>query len=482
MGESLEEPPDNKNLFKTGRVLLEPKKKFSSLLIAKNLEIKTKINQEGFQICLGRKNFGIIYPENIWQIYPDSLKKSLSEILTFALTLHLPYLFEIDRLIYRMPKVKAKNLILEGFIKSLPATALMKSEKTSKLLEKFSKINYLFEKGENQGFDPISIEQENEAVLAFSFGKDSLLTFSVCKEIGLKTIPVYMEEPITYFENRHKRILAKNFFKEFNQKIIFLKNEAGILREAGKNGWYGWELQLTHLGLFSLPVAFAKRAKYFFFANEQSCNDKFLDSEGYWCNPVYEQSIEWVLKFRKIVKSIGIKNLFVGSLVEPIHEIAIIKILHKRYPEIAKYQMSCGEVEVENEKSRWCGNCSKCARIFIFLLANGIDPKKVNFPHDMLKLKFKNKFSLFNGKNGNYGYDKAGLGRDEQLLAFLLAYRNGAKGDLIEFFKKFYLKEAEKREKELREKYFGIHSTTTIPKELKEKVLNIYREGLKDLK
>lgn len=480
MGQSLEEPPDNKNFIKKEEVLIEPQKRNGSFLVAKNLEIKKKINQKGFQISLGRKNFEIVYPKNIWQVYPDSLKKSLSESLVFAFTLHLPYLFDIEKLIYRMPKVKSRNLILEGFIKSLPATALMKSERTSKLLERFSKINYSFEKEENH--DPISIEQENEAVLAFSFGKDSLLTFSLCREIGLKTTPVYMEEPITSFENRHKRILAKKFFKEFNQKIIFLKNEAGILREGGKNGWHGWELQLTHLGLLSLPVAFAKRAKYFFFANEQSCNEKFLDREGYWCNPVYEQSVEWVLKFRKIVKSVGIKNLFVGSLVEPLHEIAIVKILHRRYPEIAKYQMSCGEVEVENEKSRWCGNCSKCARIFIFLLANGIEPKKVNFPHDMLKLKFKNKFSLFNGKNGNYGYDKAGLGRDEQLLAFLLAYRNGAKGDLIEFFKKFYLKEAEKREKELREKYFGIHSTTTIPQELKEKVLKIYREELKNLK
>jgi hypothetical protein len=181
-----------------------------------------------------------------------------------------------------------------------------------------------------------------------------------------------------------------------------------------------------------------------------------------------------------MIKNLGIENIFVGSLVEPLHEIAIIKILHHRYPEIGKYQMSCGEVEVEKIENRWCQNCSKCARIYIFLLANGIDPKKVGFKVDMLDLKYKNKFSVFNGKNEKtYGYDKSLLGRDEQLLAFLLAFERGVKGKLIEIFKKNYLKEAKEREKELRKKFFGIHSTRTLPEELKDKVLKIYREELR---
>jgi len=71
------------------------------------------------------------------------------------------------------------------------------------------------------------------------------------------------------------------------------------------------------------------------------------------------------------------------------------------------------------------------------------------------------------------------VGRDEQLLAFYLAYKQGYKGELIDLFTKLYLKEAEKREKELREDYFGIHSTKTLPKELKDKLLNIYQEELK---
>jgi hypothetical protein len=475
--ENSEDPPDSKNSLTKEKVsLIEPKRQKGSFFVEKKLLVNPGVTEAGIEIEIGGKKSKIIYPKEIWKKYPYGIKKILSQNLALIFTVHLPYLLNIERIDYQMPEILNKKLIFEGFKKSLPSTALMKSRGTSELLEKFKKTKFSFLDKNNQVIDPKKIESKNTAVLAFSFGKDSLLTYALCRELGLKIIPIYVEEPLSEIENYHKKILAKNFFKEFGQKIVILKNEIGSLREPGKNGWFGWELQLTQLGLVSLPLIFSNGAKYFFFANEQSCNDKFLDKDGFWCNPVYEQSVEWMIKFREIIKNLGIENLFVGSLVEPLHEIAIIKILHHRYPEIGKYQMSCGEIH--KKENRWCGNCSKCARIYIFLLANGINPKIVDFPVDMLKLKFKNKFSLFNGHNGNYGYDKSKLGRDEQLLAFWLAWKRGVRGELMNLFEKLYLKEAKKREKELIKKYFGIHSTITLPLELKEKLLKIFKEEL----
>lgn len=477
-----EEPPDSSLLKKGGVLIKESPKERGSFFVEKKILIETKISERGLQINVNKKSFSINFPKIIWENCPLSFKEIFSENLAFALTLHLPYLLNSNSLIYKMPEPETKEIISQGFQLSLPATALMKNEKTSKLLKKFSQIKYQFNGRKNSSFDPPLRKLKKEGILLFSFGKDSLLTFSLCKEIGIKPIPIYVKEPLTLWENYHKERLAKEFSQEFNQEILFLENEAGKLREPGKSGWYGWELQLTQFGLMFLPIAFSKRASYLFFANEQSCNDQFLDEEGFFCNPVYEQSVDWTLKFEKMAKILGLKNIKVSSLIEPLHEIAIIKILHSRYPEIGKYQMSCGEILEKITESRWCGNCSKCARIYIFLLANNIDPKRVGFPHDMLEFKYKNRFALFEDGNGkNYGYDKARLGRDEQLLAFLLAWRNGGRGDLIDLFKSLYLKEAEKREKELRKKYFGIHSTTTIPNEIKDKVLKIYKEELKDL-
>jgi hypothetical protein len=81
----------------------------------------------------------------------------------------------------------------------------------------------------------------------------------------------------------------------------------------------------------------------------------------------------------------------------------------------------------------------------------------------------------------NRAYEKPKAVRDEQLLAFLLAYRRGLKGDLINLFEKKYLNEAKKREGALRKKFLGINSVVTIPFEIRNKIINIYNEEIKKI-
>ncbi len=447
--------------------------------------VEVQVGENRISVDVDGEPFSIVFPKGFFEKYPRPAKKILAENLAFASTIHLPFLMGRNVVKYQMSKPSAKDLIEEGFKLSLPATAFLKSQKTSELLRRFSEFQYLFEGGDASEYILSQEDLADAAVLLFSFGKDSLLTYALCREVGVKPILVYVREPLTVRENYFKEKLSKRFFEEFEEEVLFIDNGLGALREPDKSlkerGWYGWELQLTQIGLMLLPIAYAEKAKYIFFGNEKSCDEGFFDEEGFWCNPVYEQSSEWIFKFREVVKTLGLEKLSVGSLVESLHDLAIIRILHNRYPEIAKYQMSCGENLFELKGSRWCGNCSKCARMYIFFLANDIDPRKLDVPTDMLESKYRELFCLFNVGRGNYGYDSSGLGRDEQLLAFLMAYRNGYEGDLMELFKKTYLEEAEKREKELKKKFFGIHHAKTMPEELKDKIFKIFREELKDL-
>ncbi len=453
--------------------------------MASPIPIKLSIGKNSISVEVDGRSFSVTFPKNSLEKYPEPAKRILAENLAFASTIHLPFLMGKNTVMYQMRKPLAKELIEEGFRLSLPATAFLKSQKTSELIEKFSKFQYFFEEEEPSKHTLRQEDFEDKAVLLFSFGKDSLLTYAICREIGVKTVPVYVREPLTIWENYFKEELSKRFFEEFGEEVLFIDNGLGALREPDKGleerGWYGWELQLTQIGLMLIPIAYVEKARYIFFGNEKSCDEGFFDEEGFWCNPVYEQSSEWILKFREIVKTLGVENILIGSLIEPLHELAVIRILHHRYPEVAKYQMSCGENMPEPRKSRWCGNCSKCARIYVFLLANNVDPEKLDMPTNMLESKYRSLFCLFNGGKGNYGYDSARLGRDEQLLAFLLAYRNGYEGDLIDLFKKMYLEEAERREEELKKKFFGVHLAKTTPEELKGRVLEIFQEELKEV-
>lgn len=452
------------------------------------ISVKPEVRENGFSLNVDENSFPIIYPKNLWAKYPLWAREKLSQSLAFALTMHLPFFSKINFLDYQTQKPETLEILKAGFSSCLSSVAVcLESQKTSNLLKEFAAIKYRFERGrKNDVPPPAKITTKNIAAIPFTFGKDSLLTFGLCRELRIDPLPIFVKEPLTQSENFQKEKLAKQFFKEFKKRILFVNNEAGALREIfkdkiDKEGTFGWELQLTHFGLMLLPIAFSQKAGYLLFSNEQSCNDKFRDKEGFWCNPVYEQSAEWLLEMGRIAKILGLADLKVASLLEPIHEIAIIKILHRRYPQLAKYQMSCGQDLPEEADYRWCENCSKCARNYIFFLANGINPKKVGIKNDLLNSRYRDKFTLFFGKNVKsiYSYDSSELSRDEQLLAFQLARKRGCRGELIDLFKKLYLKEAESREKELKEKYFGIHSSTTMPGDLKEKVLKIYRQELK---
>jgi hypothetical protein len=171
-------------------------------------------------------------------------------------------------------------------------------------------------------------------------------------------------------------------------------------------------------------------------------------------------------------------NIQIVSLVEPLYNIAEVKILHHRYPHLLKYVASCFSRKLTNE--RWCCQCSNCAKAFLFASAVKGNLKELGIKGNFFDIKHKKLFSLFSTATKRI-YEKPPEVREEQLLAFLLAYRNNCKGGLIDLFEKEYLKEAEEKEKELRKKFFGIHSTDSIPKEMKNRVLEIYRQELKDL-
>jgi len=64
------------------------------------------------------------------------------------------------------------------------------------------------------------------------------------------------------------------------------------------------------------------------------------------------------------------------------------------------------------------------------------------------------------------------------MFAFYLAYRNNAKGYLIDLFKKKFLKEVIANEDKFYKKFFKISKFVNYPKQ-KNEILSIYKEELK---
>lgn len=443
-----------------------------------------RIIPNGLEISLDRKNYDILYPSNIWRDFPDVYRQNFADAIAYALTMHL-CLNGHEKIIYNFPHPQVEPFFFEGMIYSMGQTTLLgeKGVRTSDLLRSFynRNLNISFTgRPRYSRFKNINRNTKNRAIIPFSFGKDSLLTFALTKELGIEPYPIFFREPKSPFENRHKKKLADKFFEEFDLEVNFFPVSAGRLRQTTDN-WWGWDMLLTQYSLLIIPYLFGLRARFLFFGHEQSCNEYFTDAEGFSINPVFEQSRRWLLTSNNLARELG-SNATFASIIEPIHEIAIMKILHNRYPEIGKYQLSCFAEEDSSATKRWCGECSKCARMYIFMLALGIDPKTVGLTENLLGRKKRHLYAVFkNGNTKSSVYDQSGLGRDEQLLAFYLAVKNGVKGELIKEFVKESFLEAQSRERELKENFFGIHTTDTLPYELKKQLLRIYKEELEPL-
>ena len=89
-------------------------------------------------------------------------------------------------------------------------------------------------------------------------------------------------------------------------------------------------------------------------------------------------------------------------------------------------------------------------------------------------------FSLFGGSDVNT-YALTGRGRDEQLFAFYLAWKHGDESGLVKEFEVKLLDEAKAREDELYNTFFGLNEAITMPKEIKNNALSIYKEVLNDV-
>lgn len=442
--------------------------------------VKAEVEREGISVWLDKKEFRTTYPRHVWQPYPIQLKTQLARSLAFAFTYHLT--LQKRYLHYQFPPPPVWSYFYHGLTYSLPEMVLDEDNpyKTSELLKSIFESNYYCRftgLPEVQTVHNGSDLQPDRAVIPFSFGKDSLLTYCISREIGLTPALFFMAEPASPYENKNKEKLRTAFEKEFVDTVHVIPLELGRLRQKSGLMW-GWDLLLLQYTLVLLPYLYSNKAAYFFWSNEQSTNDVETDAEGYPINPTYEQSSGWTLNLNNVLRLFG-SNATIGSIIEPVHEIFISYLLHRRYPEVAKYQLSCFNDAPASKTKRWCGECYDCARVYLFLVAVGVDPKTVGFTDDMLADEKADLFYIFSlRKNPLQEQQRFLTSFNERYLAFYLACRRGVKGDLVQRFKRDLLGRIVRQAPALIDRYIRLYDGPTVPLKLASQIYRIYRTEL----
>ncbi|MFH1506241.1 MAG: hypothetical protein ABIE94_04635 [archaeon] len=443
------------------------------------MKLGFKETSKGLIVKYKTKSFKLEYPENLWQQFPVGTKHALFDNLAYLLTINTPLVAKKNSVEYNTDLPYFKSFFDKMVLYSIPEAVEDYKQTSLEVMRQFMNTKRIF-KSTDVKVPKYNSKLGERAITAMGFGKDSLLSFGVARELGLNPIPVYINDTVSPSENKIKLSFFKKISKEFGVKPLVVINEIEKL-----NDFEYWDQDETYLGythmmtsfmMVSIPLIHKFNAKYVVVGNQQDYNFRFTNKDGFITGPSFDQTPEWMKQENIILKSFMGAQAGLISLIEPLTNIAETKILFSRYPELAKYQMTCAGLDA-SEEPRWCCKCTQCASSALYMQALGIDLKKVELKSKFMGKKDTKFFSLFGGKEADADC-KPPEARDQQLLAFYMAYKKGVKGHLIDLFKKKYLKKAKSRYRELHKKFFKVYPSTTMPKHIKKKVESIYKQEL----
>ncbi|WP_154223299.1 endonuclease domain-containing protein [Marinicella rhabdoformis] len=107
------------------------------------------------------------------------------------------------------------------------------------------------------------------------------------------------------------------------------------------------------------------------FSNERSADVGNVQIEsGQWVNHQYSKSFEFEQAFQELIKNHLTKNLSYFSLLRPFSELAIVKQFAKLtqyFPHFSSCNRNFHLAGSQNQLGHWCGQCPKCAFVFLVL-------------------------------------------------------------------------------------------------------------------
>ncbi|MEK7165942.1 MAG: hypothetical protein AAB874_04015, partial [Patescibacteria group bacterium] len=404
------------------------------------VNVSTTLIQNGFEVKVDRKQFQVVYPVEVWNAFPKHLHQEFSETAAFYFTYHL-FFKNKQRLQYQFSPSLTHTLFITGLLMTLPEVIL---EIPKAKFSVDALLRLLYQSQHDVIFSPKNIKQqipitqsyrssEKNVVIPLSLGKDSLLTFGITRELGCSQKLVFFVEPHSRNEVNNKIKLGRDFMKEFGVNITYIPVTLGALREVGRTQW-GWDLILTEYTLILLPYLYQEKANYLLWSQEQNYNLPMNTEFGMTLTMNFDETNKWRMYLSALLSYFG-SPAQVGSLNEPLLEFSDTYILHNRYPEIGKYQLSCDNDHKNARSSRWCHACAECSRFYIYLLAMGIDPHRVGLKDNMLTANKMRYCDAFENDTENLTFQFT----DDLLLALYFIHQRGIKGAVVELFKKKYL-------------------------------------------
>ncbi len=445
------------------------------------LNINAGLTTNGIRIKIQKKHYDIAYPSEVWRSVPPSVKNALLENLTYATTQVVPLALKQTGVKYNTNPPLLENLLYKNQVQDLINCATGDNKPHLSYLCQFYNLDTKYQlSGRSTIPDAREIKtvknKKPVAIVPFTFGKESLTTVALCREVGIEPILVYCQEPSQPYEQAYKLEKLKEFSKEFGLKYYFLQNDTGLFRYGKAFGIarteLGWGTQTTVLAMMMVPFALKHGAKYILFGSEYA-NNEYEWNNGWkeWLS--CDQTPDNTNNQNNIVRLLTGNQCGVRSSFQPLDEINIFYILHHRYPEFGRYQFSCSAEHPLPEGSQWCHKCYKCARMFLFASCCEVDPEKIGYQKNLLRSA--NMFDHYFG-------EKFATGSTHELdFSFYILHKKKYESLYSKIFAEHKLKQLHSWEDYVKH-FTTIKDNETLPEEFREKLLSIYRAELTNFK
>jgi creatinine amidohydrolase/Fe(II)-dependent formamide hydrolase-like protein/7-cyano-7-deazaguanine synthase in queuosine biosynthesis len=250
------------------------------------------------------------------------------------------------------------------------------------------------------GTDSWKVDRSRHAVLS-SGGKDSLLSFGLLRELGYQVHPIFINE-----SGRHW-FTSLNAYRYFSANVgntarvwtnsdrLFtwmLRRMPFVRKDFSKIRSDEYPIRLWTVAVFlfgALPILRKRGVGRIIIGDEFDTTHRLSYKGIAHYDGLYDQSRYFDNTLTRYFQRKGWK-VSQFSVLRPLSELLIEKILTERYPNLQTLQVSCHATHKEEDRVHPCGRCEKCCRIVGMLVALGEDPADCGYKQRQIDSCLKN--------------------------------------------------------------------------------------------
>jgi len=294
----------------------------------------------------------VILPRAPKNISKDSLKKFLDPLyLISGISYYKLYCPPKIILPFKLSKDQAEfwNVVYRKGLGEF----LYKNKLDPKKIAKFPYANIKVE--------PLDLKVSERALLGIGGGKESIVAADL-----LKSYPV----GLFHVETQQRDFVSEEIIRRIGNPVVTVKRILDPKIFAAYPGGYNGHIPISAIFAFlGILSAALYDYRYVVVGNEHSSNFGNIKYHNEIVNHQWSKSEEFEAMFQEYIRKYITSNITYFSLLRPFYEIRIAEMFskHKKY---FPFFTSCNRnftISKERGESLWCGECPKCAFVFLIL-------------------------------------------------------------------------------------------------------------------